>query len=801
MNIPVLLNGICTFDESDRKLGCLHLRRFIFYLIYIGQYLCNTMLRCGVHMRMNIWIILLIFILLGCGGFTVSAVQPDGTSGHELYDKIIATNNKYVNQGFSDSGAEPNPSAVSRIENDPGVCSSSPGSWVPISMPATITCPGYYRISNDYNATNTSESGVTILSSNVTLDGNGHTFYGNDLTGTTGVIVQSDYNVTYEGVVIQNFRTDRSYRGILYIALSGIIRNTTHTDGRVGIQASGDNNQILGNTVQNERSGIKILGSNYTVLNNQIYNTKISFDIQGIGLSNFLHTIDRSNLADGKPIVYYSNQSDFTVQTDTEPAMIIIANCSNVTVHNISTNNSYIGYQFAYDNQIHAENISDTRSMYGMVVLNVQNGSFSNSSFAENWDGTDVENGLNLSFSNVTIRSPMLSGLWLYKSTPVRITDSSVRDTISDLYPYPAPGIMASGCDRFEIQKSSVVNTSDYGIGIRDSAHVILDDVHVSRCGLLSTGTSYLDKAGVAILNTTGFMVKNSHITKNYDGIFLRNVTKGVISGDTISENQQSGLIAYTTTDTILYNNIFNNSNSVLIDHYSQNTSWNIPEKSGTNIVGGPNLGGNFWATPNNTGFSQTHADRGDGICNGSFTLAPGQTDYLPLAQWSNPLTAGFASDVTGGLPPLSVSFNDTSSGEPTHWNWTFGDGSVSHEENPVHTYKGVGRYTVTLEVSDSDGRSDVIRKPGYIVTNNGRVTGPNGMIWISSTPSDAQVFADGVFLGDTPLQSTGVPAGIRQILVSKDGYQDWTGYVQVRQGVFSYIPKVILRSGNSTFF
>jgi len=759
------------------------------------------MLSGGVHMQMNNWIILLIFILLGCGGFNVSAVQPDGTSGQDLYAKVLANNNAYVNQGSSEPGAEAIPSSVSSAEPVSGACSSSSESWASISMPATITCPGNYHISNDYNATNITESGVTILSSNVTLDGNGHTFYGNDLTGTTGVTVQSNYNATYEGVVIQNFRTDRTWRGINYVALSGTIYNTTHTGGRVGIQASGDNNQILGNTIQNERSGIKILGGNYTVRNNQVYNTKISFDLQGITLSSFLHHIDRSNLVDGKPIIYYSNQSDFTVQTDTEPAMIIIANCNNVTVQNISTNNSYLGYQFVYDNQIHAENISDTRSMYGMVVLNVQNGSFSNSSFAENWDGTDVENGINLSFHNITIRSPMLSGLWLYKSTPVSITGSSVRDTISDNYPYPAPGIMASGCNSFEIKKSSVTNTSDYGIGISNSAHVTLDDVHVTRCGLLSSEMSYFDKAGIAIQNTADFSIKNSNVTGNYDGIFLRNITKGDISGDKISENQQFGLITNKTTHTILYNNIINNSDNFLIDQFSQNMSWNISQRAGTNIVGGPYLGGNFWATPNNTGFSQTHADRGDGICNGSFALAPGQTDYLPLAVWNNPLTAGFDGNVTQGVPPLSVLFTDTSSGEPTHWNWTFGDGSVSHEKNPVHTYNGVGRFTVTLEVSDSNGRSDIIRKPGYIVTNNGRVTGPNGMIWISSTPSDAQVFADGVYLGDTPLQSTGVPAGIRQILVSKDGYHDWTGYVQVRQGVFSYVPKVILRSNNSSFF
>ena len=118
--------------------------------------------------------------------------------------------------------------------------------------------------------------------------------------------------------------------------------------------------------------------------------------------------------------------------------------------------------------------------------------------------------------------------------------------------------------------------------------------------------------------------------------------------------------------------------------------------------------------------------------------MTSSQVDYLPLAQWNSPLFADFKANATGGVPPISIAFSDVSSGEPTHWNWTFGDGSISHEQNPVHVYTGIGRYTVTLEVSDVNGRSGIIRKPGFIGVNAGRVTGPNGIIWISSSPSEA---------------------------------------------------------------
>lgn len=156
-------------------------------------------------------------------------------------------------------------------------------------------------------------------------------------------------------------------------------------------------------------------------------------------------------------------------------------------------------------------------------------------------------------------------------------------------------------------------------------------------------------------------------------------------------------------------------------------------------------------------------------------------------------LHADFAVSPDSGTPRLSVKFSDLSTGQPTMWNWTFGDGSTSHEQNPEHVYSGVGRYTVTLQVSNTQGH-DTIRNPVQITVNSGRVTGPNGFIWVTSSPSGARVSVDGVYIGDTPLTSSGVSAGACLVKVSKDGFYDWVGRIQVSKETFTYIPKVILR-------
>lgn len=55
----------------------------------------------------------------------------------------------------------------------------------------------------------------------------------------------------------------------------------------------------------------------------------------------------------------------------------------------------------------------------------------------------------------------------------------------------------------------------------------------------------------------------------------------------------------------------------------------------------------------------------------------------------------------------LQVTFNDISSDADSAiatWNWNFGDGNTSIEQNPVHTYANPGTYTVTLDVTDEGG-------------------------------------------------------------------------------------------------
>ncbi len=83
------------------------------------------------------------------------------------------------------------------------------------------------------------------------------------------------------------------------------------------------------------------------------------------------------------------------------------------------------------------------------------------------------------------------------------------------------------------------------------------------------------------------------------------------------------------------------------------------------------------------------------------------------------PLTAAFIGTPTSGSAPLSVQFTDQSSGSPTSWSWTFGDGGTSTIKNPNHIYNSNGIYTVSLTVSDGSN-NDNETKTGYITVSSG---------------------------------------------------------------------------------
>ncbi|MDZ4795078.1 MAG: PKD domain-containing protein [Bacteroidota bacterium] len=79
-----------------------------------------------------------------------------------------------------------------------------------------------------------------------------------------------------------------------------------------------------------------------------------------------------------------------------------------------------------------------------------------------------------------------------------------------------------------------------------------------------------------------------------------------------------------------------------------------------------------------------------------------------PVADFTAPITASCQ-------PPLTVNFQDLSTGGAVSWQWNFGDGGSSTLQNPSYTYNTYGSFTVRLITTNGFGCTDTVVRNNYI--------------------------------------------------------------------------------------
>lgn len=75
---------------------------------------------------------------------------------------------------------------------------------------------------------------------------------------------------------------------------------------------------------------------------------------------------------------------------------------------------------------------------------------------------------------------------------------------------------------------------------------------------------------------------------------------------------------------------------------------------------------------------------------------------------------ADFSADKTQVTVQEYIQFTDKSTNSPSKWEWDFGDGATTTNQNPTHQYLDKGLYTVSLTVKNDNGKDTEI-KTGYI--------------------------------------------------------------------------------------
>ncbi len=164
---------------------------------------------------------------------------------------------------------------------------------------------------------------------------------------------------------------------------------------------------------------------------------------------------------------------------------------------------------------------------------------------------------------------------------------------------------------------------------------------------------------------------------------------------------------------------------------------------------------------------------------------------------------ASFNSDIQIGVAPLNVQFTDVSSVPATSVEWDFGDGNLSTDANPSHTYLTSGLYDVSLVRQTTYGPLSGERT-SYILVHADSVkfgtdsvyAGQNGMVPISLTntqpvPSMTLSFA---------VDSVDVKVIIDSILLgSRTSYFEATNYLQWQPDLGRFAIQLVANIGGGS--
>jgi parallel beta-helix repeat protein len=223
---------------------------------------------------------------------------------------------------------------------------------------------------------------------------------------------------------------------------------------------------------------------------------------------------------------------------------------------------------------------------------------------------TVSSNGITLDCDSHTLTGSGFTIGVSVQASGVTVKNCNIDDHKSD-------GILVQNSYHCTIQNNTIDVSSGNGLyGIR----LISSDINLISGNVIGANMTPAVAKGIGLLGSNGNTVKDNTVYSPAGATAL----------------QFSAFAGSQSDNNLIYNNFINTStiNQFFLDGVHTNT-WNVASTPGTNIIGGPNLGGNYWADPSGTGFSETCTADADGFCDTAFELDPlnpgSNVDNLPL--------------------------------------------------------------------------------------------------------------------------------------------------------------------------
>ena len=270
---------------------------------------------------------------------------------------------------------------------------------------------------------------------------------------------------------------------------------------------------------------------------------------------------------------------------------IHLAGCTRCTIKNNDFSENSLGLHMSNSkNNTISNNKMNSNERYGIQLVRSEDNILSKNSADSNTHGIILEN--NCSYNNLTgnsASSNLGNGLYFINSSGNSIENNTVQENDMGIY-------LANS-------NISIMTGNDFSGNM--------------RYGMWISHSNYNIVAGNTInKNLWGIHQNSSDFNVFYGNVFISNIVTGLSMCPACDNNT-------------VFNNYFNNNLNADIKN-TKNT-WNTKKASHINVVGGPYLGGNFWAAPDGKGFSETAPDENkDGFADEKYNES-NVTDSLPL--------------------------------------------------------------------------------------------------------------------------------------------------------------------------
>lgn len=296
-----------------------------------------------------------------------------------------------------------------------------------------------------------------------------------------------------------------------------------------------------------------------------------------------------------------------------------IGNCDEGIILNNVTTSTIRGISFSRVNT--SINGSDLASATFTSITAVAN----------NRTAIHIRDSTALTMTSITANIANATAILLENITGGTLTSITARNGLN--------GLWLSGVTDMTLSTITVTGHNNSGIRLINSGSNSLGSV---------TATSNGD--GLYVHASSFITLSDSNIKSNARGIVLNDSDGSIITDNNISQNTQIGFLVLSTTNADFYDNYFQNNNNT----YDTGTNEYYKSGSGTNIIGGSTIGGNYYINLSGSGCSASAEvidTDGDRVADtGTCSIAGGSSVDR------SPLTYNY-------IPPEEVVVNTSSSG------------------------------------------------------------------------------------------------------------------------------------------